>query len=153
MNERDPMNLSGLPQYLAPDELWPSIERRLRSGSGRKQAIALAAAAALLLAILFAWIPERAPDEPAATQAGLAAYWHASARLETELDQLESAVLDAGAVHRATQLENRLAWIDHQLGQAPDDIELWRRRLLVLDELNDVYANQAWLARLDTTIL
>lgn len=156
MDERDPMNLRELPRTHPPEGLWDSIAERLdEPPQVRRRWPDLAAAAALgVLAVSLSLVqgPGTAPGIAPGSATDLRDWWALSDALETRLETLQTGgVMDADALGRVSNLESRLDRVDARLAASPRDPELWAKRVQLLDELNNAYAGQVWLAQMDMT--
>lgn len=152
MDERDPMNLRDLPHPTPPQGLWDSIAERLdEPPQVRRRWPDLAAAAALgVLALSLTLV--QGPGTDPGNGADLRDWWALSDALETRLESLQTGgVMDADALGRVSNLESRLDRVDARLAASPRDPELWAERVQLLDELNNAYAGQVWLAQMDMT--
>jgi len=148
MNRRDPLNLRSLPEHPVPEEIWSSIDQRLH-GSRRlaSPAFAIAAAVFVACAVVLWWSPDPRGD---AGGAALDRYRSASVLLEIRVDRLKQGAIEFSTALKAGQIEQRLAGVDRELMRAPEDAELWRQRLALLDELARLYAGKSGLAQLKT---
>lgn len=151
MHSRDPFNLGTLPEQDPPPELWQSIETRLQRPRRRLAWLALAAAVAL--AVGAGWLLVDYQHGQPVPAPGLDQYQRASSILEQRIDALQANVVEARVLEDLSRLEDQLAWVDYLLSEAPDDPDLWRHRLELLESIGGIYAGQAWVAQLEFTAL
>lgn len=150
MDRRDPFNLQSLPEREPPAELWQSIDRRLNAPrAGRLAALAATVVLAVGAGVIFVAGQHQQPRQ----DADLDQYRLASAALERRVEQLQTATVDGQTLEQLSVLENHLAWVDYLLAEHPEDPELWRHRLELLDSLASLYADQSWLAQIQSTTL
>ena len=145
-----------LPTLRPPRDRFAVVAERVRHD--RRQVLvrragigALALAASLLLAVVG---HDLMAPTPAAASDQLTAVMAESATLEQALRQLrtEERVTDAYTTHAVASLEDRIADLDRQLGQAQlrgaagDEaalLNLWRERVGLMDALVDVHVTRA----------
>ena len=148
--------LRALPALRPPRDRFAAVAERVRHDRRqlrvRRAGIgALALAASLLLAVVG---HDLMSPTPAAASDQLTAVMAESATLEQALRQLraEERVTDAYTTHAVATLEDRIADLDRQLGQAQlngngaDDaalLTLWRERVGLMDALVDVHVTRA----------
>ena len=162
---------AALPLEEAPADGWGAVARRLDARRRRlsRWPLPLAAAAALALAIVPAWLPRtadeapsdnptrlatatRTPDAgPAPAGATLEQMFAESARLESLLQYArDNRVASGAAAVMATELDARLGTLDAQLmqpglGQARKR-ELWGERVQLLRTFAGFESTRRWLA-------
>ncbi|HSH27376.1 MAG TPA: hypothetical protein VK972_06375 [Wenzhouxiangella sp.] len=135
-----------------PDDLWPAIageldRRRKHRFARRVSALAAVVAMAVLAAVLVdAPAPPAGEELIASAPAGvtLADLRAVSARLESRLSDRRQRVVGGIELEPLLWLEAELAWLDEQLADTPADPELWRQRVMLLQELNRRYADGDW---------
>ena len=148
--------LRALPTLHPPADRFALVAERVRQDRRhirvRRAGIgALALAASLLLAVVG---HDLLAPTPAAASDQLTAVMAESATLEQALRQLrsEERVTDAYTTHAVASLEDRIADLDRQLGQAQlrggaaDEatlLTLWRERVGLMDALVDVHVTRA----------
>jgi hypothetical protein len=148
--------LRALPTLRPPQDRFAAVAERVRHDRRqirvRRAGIgALALAASLLLAVVG---HDLMSPTPAAASDQLTAVMAESATLEQALRQLrsEERVTDAYTTHAVATLEDRIADLDRQLGQAQlngnggDEaalLSLWRERVGLMDALVDVHVTRA----------
>jgi hypothetical protein len=157
---------ASLPLEGAPADGWATLSRRLDARRRRvRRWLPLAAAAALALAIVPAWLPQPAGEQPAvnATPASIARQ-HANAEPAT-LEQLhaESARLEAllqyardgrmasgAAAVMAAEFDARITAVDAALmqpGLSPERrMQLWQERVEMLRDFAGFESTRRWLA-------
>ena len=148
--------LRALPTLRPPQDRFAAVAERVRHDRRqlrvRRAGIgALALAASLLLAVVG---HDLMAPTPAAASDQLTAVMAESATLEQALRQLraEERVTDTYTTSAVATLEDRIADLDRQLGQAQlngkaaDDaalLTLWRERVGLMDALVDVHVTRA----------
>jgi anti-sigma factor RsiW len=148
--------LRALPALRPPRDRFAAVAEQVRHDRRqlrvRRAGIgALALAASLLLAVVG---HDLMSPTPAAASDQLTAVMAESATLEQALRQLrsEERVTDTYTTRAVATLEDRIADLDRQLGQAqlngkaPDDaalLTLWRERVGLMDALVDVHVTRA----------
>ena len=166
--ERDPLNLSSLPQLSPPDDDWPAIATALRAHQGRRRlwqvaGSALAAAASIALAAgLILNRPSSLPvNEPAMVQSGIpqtagpeageaatgelvGSLVSLSQRLETSLQHFRSevSVMPTSSLIYQVELEDLVAQVDEELSMNPESTDLWSQRVNLLLDLTQLYKNE-----------
>ena len=166
---RDPFGLASLPELHPPVDGWGHISARLKQERHRKQRwfAALAIAASVMLAsgiVLYLPGPGENPDslgmpqtEQIAVETGstaqeipleqapdsLQSLKNLSQRLEENLRYLRSSVgaMPAEIVVYQVELEDLVAQVDGAISLQPDSSELWRQRVNLLMDLNQVYSS------------
>ena len=162
---------AALPLEQAPADGWATVAQRLDARRRRlsRWPLPLAAAAALALTIVPAWLPRtadeapsddptriamatQAPDaDPAPAGATLEQMFAESARLESLLQYArDNRVASGAAAVMATELDARLGTLDAQLmqpglGQARKR-ELWGERVQLLRTFAGFESTRRWLA-------
>lgn len=140
-----------------PEDLWPAIageldRRRKHRFVRRVSALAAVVTVVVLVALL---IDAPAPPageqqiaspatENASAEMTLADLRAASARLESRLSDQRQRAVGGMELESLLWLEAEVAWLDEQLADAPADRELWRQRVVLLQELNRRYADGDW---------
>ena len=136
-----------------PDDLWPAIagelDRRRRHRFTQRLSALAAMVAVVVLATVLVDAPsppigEPTPDAGAPAEVTLAELRATSAWLEDRLSSQRQRPVDGRELESLMWLEAELAWLDEQLADAPQDRELWRQRVALLDELNRRYAGGDW---------
>ena len=141
------MNRSG-----PPDDLWPAIAGDVDRRRRRRFVQRFSAVAAMITVVVLATVMVEMPmpqvdgDSPAASRTGatLGELQAVSARLESRLSDRRQSVVDGVELESLLWLEAELAWLDEQLADAPADRELWRQRVVLLQELNRRYGDGDW---------
>lgn len=157
--------LQALPQLSPPPALWAAVRdqmgqqaraRRFR----RKGWMISGLAAALALAVGIGVFntpstPPPAPETASSTPAGteLIQVRQLSALLEARLRQQQVGAVSTGALESLVYLENELGWLDIRLASQPGDLELWQRRVELLDEMNRLYSRNHWQTQMKLTSL
>lgn len=164
---RDPFGLASLPEVNPPEDSWGLIAARLKQERQRKHrwAAGLAVAASIMLAsgiVLFLPGPGAGPDSlgmpqvqqplaeagPAAQETpleqapdNLQSLKNLSQRLEENLRYMRASVgvMPAEMVVYQVELEDLVAQVDGAISLQPDSSELWRQRVNLLMDLNQVY--------------
>jgi len=166
--EKDPLNLTGLPEISPPADDWPVIEAALRQHNKRRRMVrltgsTLAVAAVLVLAIgVFVYRPVATLSNSAATeqmqivqaessssnkasQSRTVDSWIAlSQQLETNLRRVRSqvGVLPASTVIYQVELEDLVVQVDDELSMRPGSVDLWSKRVNLLLDLSQLYQNE-----------
>jgi hypothetical protein len=83
-------------------------------------------------------------DAGAPAEVTLAELRATSAWLEERLSAQRQRPVGGQELESLMWLEAELAWLDEQLADAPRDQELWRQRVVLLNELNQRYAGGDW---------
>lgn len=148
MDER--IDFTRLEQSAPPGDLWPAIAEKLDQRRKRRfmQRLSALAAAVLLAALAVVVIQSPQPlvdgDAVSAQAVELESLQARSARLESRLAAYGDGVVGGGSLEGLVWLEEELGWLDAQLAESPGDIDLWRQRLGLLEELNQRYARDHW---------
>lgn len=150
MDER--IDFSRMQQAGPPEDLWPAIAGELDGRKKRRFVQRFSALAAMITMVVLAAVmvevpaPPAADGDPAAQPAGvtLAELRSASADLESRLADQRQSVVEGIELESLLWLETELAWLDEQLADSPNDRELWRQRIVLLQELNRRYAEGDW---------
>lgn len=162
--ERDPLNLSSLPQIAPPVDGWPEIKAALiqdqqnqhqqKRRFTRFAGSALAAAAVVTLAIgLFIHQPESnlavAPTaSPMASAAGSAQPLESLISLSQQMEnrvrtfRTEIGGMPTNSLVYQVELEDLIAQVDNELSIQPDSVELWSQRVNLLLDLSRLYQNE-----------
>ncbi|AKS40662.1 hypothetical protein [Wenzhouxiangella marina] len=153
-----------LPMIDPPPALWSAIRTELdqRAASRRHRRLGwissgLAAAAVLvvLLGVLNSpELPMPASGEPMvadATDPALVQARQISALLESRLRQQNMGAINTSSVERLVYVENELHWLDIRLASQPDNLDLWQRRVELLDEMNRLYGRNNWQTEMQLT--
>jgi hypothetical protein len=166
--ERDPLNLAGLPLVSPPADDWPLIEKALRAHQTRRRlwkvtAGALTAAASLAVAAGLVLHQAASPPvtEPALSQAkaapaggqaaaeaesgnNLASLISLSQRLESSLRIIrsEAGVMPTASLIYQVELEDLVAQVDGELSMNPASTTLWSQRVNLLLDLTQLHENQ-----------
>jgi hypothetical protein len=136
-----------------PDDLWPAIAGELDRRKRRRFTQRLSALAAMVTVVVLATVLVDAPAPPAAdptvdagapAEVTLAELRATSAWLEDRLSAQRQRPVGGQELESLMWLEAELAWLDEQLADAPRDQELWRQRVVLLNELNQRYAGGDW---------
>lgn len=135
-----------------PDDLWPAIAGELDRRRKHRFARRVSALAAIVTVVVLAAVLVGAPAPPAGdeqiasapTGVTLADLRTVSARLELRLYDLRQRPVGGIELEPLLWLEAELAWLDEQLADSPADRELWRQRVVLLQELNRRYADGDW---------
>lgn len=150
MDER--IDFTRLQRSAPPEDLWPAIANELDRGGRRRFVQRAFAVAAMITVVVLASVlvdmpaPPTGANNPVAAPAELTLneLRAISARLETRLSDQRQSVVDGVELESLLWLESELAWLDEQLADAPTDSDLWRQRILLLQELNRRYAEGDW---------
>ena len=166
--EKDPLNLSGLPLISPPADDWPAIEAALRQQNNRRRLVrlagsTLAAAAALILAVgVFVYQPGGMPGNSATTEQRQSVQAESSSlnkpfqaktldsmialsqQLETSLQRFGSqvGVMPTSTVIYQVELEDLVAQVDEALSRRPGSVDLWSQRVNLLLDLSQLYQNE-----------
>jgi hypothetical protein len=157
--------LQALPQLSPPPALWSAVcdqmDRQALARRSRHRGwmvSGLAAALALAVGIGVFNSPsmppsalETASSTPASTE--LIQVRQLSALLEASLRQQQVGAVSTGALESLVYLENELGWLDIRLASRPGDLELWQRRIELLDEMNRLYGRNHWQTQMKLTSL
>ncbi len=157
--------LHDLPQLSPPPALWAAVrdqmdQQALARRSRRRgwMISGLAAALALAVGIGVFTTPSTQPpaldtasSTPASTE--LIQVRQLSALLEARLRQQQVGAVSTGALESLVYLENELGWLDIRLASQPGDLELWQRRIELLDEMNRLYSRNHWQTQMKLTSL
>ncbi len=146
------MNRSG-----PPENLWPTIagelDRRRRHRFVRRVSALAAVVTVVVLVTVLVDVPAppaggepiaSTPTDSGSTGLTLAELRAASARLESRLSDQRQRAVGGMELESLLWLEAELAWLDEQLADTPADRELWRQRVVLLQELNRRYADGDW---------
>ena len=166
--ERDPLNLSGLPPLTPPTDDWPVIEAALKAQQSKRRLWRVSVggiAAALFMAIavglnlqgtadmstdgIEATSPQVVDANPQPLDASSRikardSLIALSQRLETQLRNIRSdiTVLPTSALIYQVELEDLVAQVDEELSMNPDSTELWSQRVNLLLDLSQLYKNE-----------
>jgi len=166
--EKDPLNLRGLPLISPPADDWPAIEIVLRQQNKRRRMArlagsTLAAAAALILAVgVFVYQPGGMPGNSATTEQRQTVQAEStpsnkpfqdktldtmialSQQLETNLRRFSSqvGVMPTSMVIYQVELEDLVAQVDEELSMRPGSVDLWSQRVNLLLDLSQLYQNE-----------
>ncbi|MEE8496663.1 MAG: hypothetical protein V3S21_09320 [Xanthomonadales bacterium] len=165
--ERDPLNLAGLPPVSSPADDWPVIEAALRKHNSRKRIVVLAGstlaiAATVILAVgVFVYRPYGIPAGTAgspplqATQVTpvssdglppnpLDSFIALSQKLESNLRKIRSqaGVMPTSSVIYQVELEDLVVQVDEELSMRPDSMNLWSQRINLMLDLSQLYQNE-----------
>jgi predicted anti-sigma-YlaC factor YlaD len=147
--------LRALPVQRPPRDRWPEV-RAVAAGARRRRWIAtgwmlLAAAAALAVVVgVRGWWPSG--GQMAGQRANLDSLVSASQQLEEALRTLDptSRVLSGRAASTIAELEDGIALVDAQLGEAQrtgasrdDLLRLWQQRVQLMNQLVNVHVTRA----------
>lgn len=157
--QRDPIALAdalrALPLETPPHPAWPTLAAALAAKKKRRQRHwPLALAASLLLALTLGGYLHTAANRPqpasAPTSDPLQPLLAESAQLEALIANTNDAITSAPMMALGADLEDQLAVIDNQLGNAgltrSERLSLWQQRVVVLRELAGLQASQQWFA-------
>jgi hypothetical protein len=166
--EKDPLNLGGLPLVSPPADDWPVIEAALKKQNSRRRIVrlagsTLAAAAVLILAVgVFVHRPGGMPTNSAATEQlpmvqaensssnksfqgkTVDSLIALSQQLETNLRRFRSqvGVMPSSTVIYQVELEDLVAQVDEELSMRPGSVNLWGQRVNLLLDLSQLYQNE-----------
>lgn len=131
--------LRRLPLAAPADSAWPAVQARLPNAPARPMWPVAAAAAAVLLAVLFQFGGNTPPTgAPAGADGGLQQLMARSAQLESAFyAQQDDGISSASVIAANLSLEEQLDAIDAQLASQPsatDARALWRQRIELLDQ-------------------
>jgi predicted anti-sigma-YlaC factor YlaD len=147
--------LRALPVQRSPRDRWPEV-RAVAAGARRRRWIAtgwmlLAAAAALAVVVgVRGWWPSG--GQMAGQRANLDSLVSASQQMEEALRTLDptSRVLSGRAASTIAELEDGIALVDAQLGEAQrtgasrdDLLRLWQQRVQLMNQLVNVHVTRA----------
>lgn len=135
-----------------PEDLWPAIAEDLDRRGKQRFLRRFSAVAAMVAVVVLATVMVEMPappapgDGPGAQPAGvtLADLRATSAQLESRLADQRQSVVEGIELEALLWLETELAWLDEQLADSPADRDLWRQRIVLLQELNLRYAEGDW---------
>lgn len=140
-----------------PDDLWSAIAGELDRRKKHRFVRRVSALAAMVTVVVLATVLVDAPTPPvgeepiasapaesASSELTLADLRAASARLESRLSDQRQRAVGGMELESLLWLEAELAWLDEQLADTPADRELWRQRVVLLQELNRRYADGDW---------
>lgn len=150
MDER--IDFTRMQQAGPPEQLWLAIAGELDRQERHRYVRRAFAAAAMVTVVVLASVMIDVPAPPSGANNPVAAPAELtlnelraiSARLETRLGDQRQSVVDGVDLESLLWLESELAWLDEQLADAPADTDLWRQRILLLQELNRRYAEGDW---------
>ena len=166
--EKDPLNLRGLPEISPSVDDWPVIEAALRQQNSRRRIVrlagsTLAAAAVLILAIgVFVYRPAAIPSNSAATEQlqvvqaegssstkasqtrTVSSLIALSQQLEINLRRFRSqiGVMPTSTVVYQVELEDLVVQVDDELSMRPGSLDLWSQRVNLLLDLSQLYQNE-----------
>lgn len=147
--------LHALPLEDPPHSAWPQLAVTFaRRNRHRLPIWPLALAASLLLVLTlggYLYIAANRPQSASApTSDPLQPLLAESAQLEALIANTSDAITSAPMMALGADLEDQLAVIDNQLGNAgltrSERLSLWQQRVAVLRELAGLQASQQWLA-------
>ncbi|NEZ04832.1 hypothetical protein G4Y73_11785 [Wenzhouxiangella sp. XN201] len=150
MDER--IDFTRMQQTGPPEDLWPAIAEDLDRRGKQRFLRRFSAVAAMVAVVVLATVMVEMPappapgDGPTAQPAGvtLADLQATSAQLESRLADQRQSVVEGIELEALLWLETELAWLDEQLADSPADRDLWRQRIVLLQELNRRYAEGDW---------
>lgn len=148
----DAIDFSRVQGACPPDDLWPAIAGELDQRRKHRFVRRVSALAAMVAVVVLATMLVGVPAPPtgdkqiASAPAGvtLADLRALSARLESRLSDQRQRAVGGIELEPLLWLEAELAWLDEQLADSPADRELWRQRVVLLQELNRRYADGDW---------
>ena len=146
----DPFDLRKMAQLDPPNDLWAGIEAGLDAperGSMFRWASAASIAAVLVVAVFLMQQPgQQLPTGPA--ESGdpdhLGRLVTVSQKMETRLSDQRSGsgVMGTDQAGMIAEFEDLIAYIDQQLSETPDSVDLWFQRVSLMSDLLNVYAVQ-----------
>ena len=149
-DRRDPYALGKMPQLDPPADLWPAIEAGLDApsrGGMFRWASAASIAAVLVIALFVMQQPgQQIPADSAQIDdpSHLERLVTVSQKMETRLFDYRSGSGVMGTVQAGViaEFEDLIAFIDQQLSDDPDSVDLWFQRVSLMSDLLGVYSVQ-----------
>lgn len=146
--------LKALPALTPPRDRWPLVRERVQSERRQRRAMHFRWAAAAIAASVIAVIGTRAYDrnKMEATMAAEVATWmNRSQTLEAQLREIdpENRVLTGATAGAVSELEDRIAAVDAQIGQPLNEaagereLNLWRNRVGLMQGLVSVHQTRS----------
>ena len=149
-DRNDPFEFGKLPQMDPPTNLWPAIDAGLDAparGGMFRWASAASIAVVLIIAVFVMQQPgEQMPVGP--VQSGDPSHLDrlvtVSQKMETRLSDSRagSGMMNTDQAGTIAEFEDLIAFIDQQLSDEPESVDLWFQRVSLMSDLLNVYAVQ-----------